>query len=316
MSRALIGFTGFVGANLLAQAKFDSLFNSKNVARIAGASFGTVVCAAAPATMWAANKDPDADLRNIRVLVDALSDVKAERFVLISTIAVLADAAAGLDENSAQFETQKAYGRNRRQLEVAVAAQFPRCHIVRLPALFGLGLKKNFLFDILNPVPSFLTRDKFRELGERLSSDAGQILSRVYSFADTLGMFALDRSRLAGAERETLTGALFEVGFTALDFTHADSTFQYYGLNRLWSDIGRAVSHDLPVMHLAPEPLRAADVYGALTGQDLTSRTAPLYHEDMRTLHSGLWGGPPGYIQSGRDVLSELGAFYTEQSAR
>lgn len=316
MSRALIGFTGFVGKNLLAQAKFDSLFNSSNIARIAGAPFETVVCAAAPATMWAANKDPDADLRNIHVLVDALSGVKAERLVLISTIAVLADAAAGFDEASAHFETQKAYGRNRRQLEQAVVALFPQSHIVRLPALFGLGLKKNFLFDILNPVPSFLTRDKYRELGELLCAEDAQILSRIYSFSDTIGMFALDRGLLAGPAREKLTTALFDVGFTALNFTHADSTFQYYGLGRLWSDIERTISHDLPVMHLAPEPLRAADVYGALTGQDLTVRTAPLYHEDMRTLHSALWGGPAGYIQSGRDVLTELGAFYRGQAGR
>ncbi|QTL03811.1 hypothetical protein J5J86_00020 [Aquabacter sp. L1I39] len=314
MSRALIGYTGFVGTNLCAQTHFDASFNSKNIADIAGRSFETVVCAAAPATMWAANKDPDADLRKISGLLDAISGVTAEHFVLISTIAVLGDAAAGLDETSVHFETAKAYGRNRRFLEVEVASRFPRCHILRLPALFGKGLKKNFLFDIINPVPSFLSADKFSDLMDRLPADAAAIFARVYRFSADLGMFAIDRSLLAGPERTMLTTALFNLGFTALNFTHADSTFQYYGLGRLWSDVERVISQDVPLIHLAPEPLRAADVYHALTGKDLTARSGHPYHEDMRTLHSKAWGGPDGYIQSRHDVLSEIDVFYKSQA--
>jgi len=33
---ALIGYTGFVGGNLLAQRGFDALFNSRNIEEIAG----------------------------------------------------------------------------------------------------------------------------------------------------------------------------------------------------------------------------------------------------------------------------------------
>lgn len=28
--------------------------------------------------------------------------------------------------------------------------QFSKCHVIRLPALFGLGIKKNYLYDMLN----------------------------------------------------------------------------------------------------------------------------------------------------------------------
>ncbi|WP_334175133.1 hypothetical protein [Pseudoxanthobacter sp.] len=308
-SDALVGHTGFVGGNLMASHDFGAVFNSRTIGDIGGRSFRTLVCAAAPATMWAANKDPEADLANIRRLIAGLETAKADRFVLISTVAVLADAAAGADETTALFETGKAYGRNRRLLEEACAALFPATHILRLPALFGQGMKKNFLFDILNPVPSFLTRERYAALEQSLPAPAAALLPAVYRFADGVGMYEADRSRLAGETRAVLTAALSAAGATALAFTNPGSTFQYYGLAGLWDDIGRAIAHDLPVLHLAPEPLMAGDICRALTGSDQPATAAPLYHEDMRTAYSQIWDGPPGYIRSKAAVMADLKAF-------
>ena len=309
---AIVGATGFVGQNLRNSHGFSGQFNSRNVAELTGKEYRIVVCAAAPATMWAANKDPDGDLANIRRLIAHLEGVRAQHFVLVSTIAVLANAAAGLDEETMQFETAKAYGRNRRFLEEAVANLFPSSHILRLPALFGAGLKKNFLFDILNPVPSFLTADKFATLAESLPAAASEALKQAYSFNGDLGMHQVDRTRLAGEPGAVLTRGLEDAGFTALNFTNADSTYQYYGLARLWDDIGRAIAHDLRVMHLAPEPIAAGALYQSLTGRVLEARAAPLYNEDMRTRHAALWDGPDGYIQGRAQVLADLRAFYDE----
>ncbi|MFI5206247.1 MAG: pyridine nucleotide transhydrogenase, partial [Candidatus Paceibacterales bacterium] len=72
MGDALIGYTGFVGSNILAQRPFDLLYNSKNISDIANKNFNTVVCAGAPGTKWIANKNPEADLANIQNLINNL----------------------------------------------------------------------------------------------------------------------------------------------------------------------------------------------------------------------------------------------------
>lgn len=309
MANAIIGHTGFVGTNLLLAHDFPARFNSQNISDIEGTRYELVVCAAAPASMWTANKDPDGDLANIRKLLSHLEKVTAERFVLISTIATLAEP-TGLDEDADRFEATKAYGRNRRFLEEAAAALFARIHILRLPALYGVGLKKNFIFDIANPIPSFLTEAKFAELRDLLPRPAAQVLGTVYHDNAALGMLCCDRKRLVDVDRIVLTEALFDVGFTAVHFTNADSTFQYYGLDRLWSDIDIIIANELPIVHLAPEPLQARDIHQALTGRTFEGRSAPVYHEDMRTRHATLWNTAAPYLIDSATVLRDLKLFF------
>ena len=146
---ALIGYTGFVGGNLLAQHEFDALFNSRNIEEIAGRSFDLIVCAGAPAEKWKANADPAQDLANIERLAAAVTNASATRFVLLSTVDVFGSP-LGVDEYS-PVSTDKlhAYGRDRRLLEEKISSRFDTT-IVRLPGLYGPGLKKNVIFDFLH----------------------------------------------------------------------------------------------------------------------------------------------------------------------
>lgn len=147
-SSALIGYTGFVGGNLARQRAFDELFNSSNIDEISDRNFDLIVCAGAPAEKWKANQDPAADLANIDRLIRALEDVDAEKFVLISTVDVFADP-VGVDEDApTPLEGLHAYGRNRRMLEEVIGSRFDTL-IVRLPGLYGPGLKKNVIYDFL-----------------------------------------------------------------------------------------------------------------------------------------------------------------------
>lgn len=146
----LIGHTGFVGGNLLRVRDYDACFNTTNIHEIRGRHFGLVVCAAPQAQKWWANLHPEQDLAIIDALIDHLQHVRAERFVLISTIDVF-PIIKGVDESfDCASRDNHAYGRNRLHLESFVAERFARHHIVRLPGLFGPGLKKNVIYDLLN----------------------------------------------------------------------------------------------------------------------------------------------------------------------
>ncbi len=146
---ALIGYTGFVGGNLLAQRSFDARYNSSNIEDIAGRSFDLIVCAGAPAEKWKANADPAADLANVERLANAMLRASARRVVLLSTVDVFGSP-IGVDEASpVPTAGLHAYGTNRRLLEELISSRFETT-IVRLPGLYGPGLKKNAIYDFLH----------------------------------------------------------------------------------------------------------------------------------------------------------------------
>ena len=147
---ALIGSTGFVGGTLARQRAFTDGFNSKNFQDMRGRHFDEMVCAGVAAVKWKANREPEADRAGIAALEDVLRTVTAEKFILISTIDVYPQT-VGADELTALGGIPNhAYGAHRLAFEDFCAARFPKCFIVRLPALFGAGLRKNILFDLLN----------------------------------------------------------------------------------------------------------------------------------------------------------------------
>ena len=137
---AIIGYSGFIGSNLLNQYKKKykkiDLFNSKNIFKISSNNFyKTVFCAAMTAAKWIANKYPNKDKQNTLKLIKNLKKIKTELFVLISTIDV---------------HFNHAYGKNRKMLENFVKNNFKNYLIIRLPGVFGIGLKKNIIYDLIN----------------------------------------------------------------------------------------------------------------------------------------------------------------------
>jgi nucleoside-diphosphate-sugar epimerase len=149
MKSALIGNSGFVGATLLKQRSFEAMYRSTNIGEIDSESFDEVICAAAPAQKWKANRDPDGDLKTIEGLMEHLGTITCKRFILISTVDVF-PRPVDVDEETPPGDHPEAYGRNRRLLEKFVAERFPENFIVRLPGLVGPGLRKNIVFDFLN----------------------------------------------------------------------------------------------------------------------------------------------------------------------
>jgi nucleoside-diphosphate-sugar epimerase len=303
---ALIGHTGFVGQILLRHRGFSVQFNSANVTDSAGKTFDLVVCAAAPGSMFEANRFPERDALAIDALCQSLGKIRARQFVLVSTIAVLAQFDGQADESTEAFQTALAYGSNRRRLEVFCAQQFEECLILRLPALFGEGLKKNFLFDLMNPVPSMLPLPRF----DAFAAALGRAAAAFYRHDPALGMMVLDRAALdVSADRSRLDAEVTAAGFSAVGFTHPKSRFQFYQMSHLAADMQTGLAAGLSVLHLAPEPVAAGEVYRAVTGHDMADSLARVHSEDMRTRNADLWGRSGPYISEAGEVLAALRDF-------
>lgn len=146
----LLGYSGFVGANLLAQARFDDLYRSTNIHEIRGKKYGVLVCAGVPAVKWQANKFPEEDHANIERLLEHLVTVDVDKFVLISTVDVY-PVTTGVDESfDCSSVPNHPYGTHRLYLEQKLASIFGQLYTLRLPGLFGAGLKKNVIYDLLH----------------------------------------------------------------------------------------------------------------------------------------------------------------------
>jgi hypothetical protein len=150
MKKALIGFTGFIGNNLLMQTEFEYKYNRKNIFDAENEEFDLVVCAAPSAEKWKANIEPERDLHAINNLINSIENMRTKQFVLISTVDVYMNPFNVYENTPMELTGLHPYGKNRYLLEEFVRHNFQDHLIIRLPALFGFGLKKNFLFDLLN----------------------------------------------------------------------------------------------------------------------------------------------------------------------
>ena len=144
MRTALIGESGFIGANLDAQAHFDV----RSDGALPPGAYDLVVCAAAPGEKWRANRDPDVDEAAIKRLTDSLRSIEAKKFALISTVDVYPRPEQVDEDAPIDAAAATPYGRHRARLEEFCRERFGAT-VLRLPLLFGTGLQKNVLFDLM-----------------------------------------------------------------------------------------------------------------------------------------------------------------------
>lgn len=149
MKIALIGYTGFVGGNIEKQAKFDDYYNSRNIAEIEGKEYDLVVSAANRAEMWRINQEPEKDLAEIKDYISHIAKAKIGKLVLISTVGIYKNPNGANEDTPIETEGLLPYGVNRYYLEQYCQDNFDTT-ILRLPGLFGDGLKKNVIYDLLH----------------------------------------------------------------------------------------------------------------------------------------------------------------------
>lgn len=147
---ALIGYSGFIGSNLINLKKNFDLYNSKNIKEIKLKSYNSIYCAGTYSKIWLAKKNPDKDKKNLDNLISNLSNVKAKRFFLISTCEVFGKQKKTFENLKIRVNNKYAYGFNRLNLEKFIEKKFINHFILRLPIVYGKNFSKNFLYDLIN----------------------------------------------------------------------------------------------------------------------------------------------------------------------
>ncbi|MBR2214600.1 MAG: sugar nucleotide-binding protein [Selenomonadaceae bacterium] len=300
--KSLVGYTGFVGSNLAAQADFDGLYNSKNIAAAYGTKPDLLVYAGVPAAKFLANKEPPKDLAVIEQAEENIRRIAPQRLVLVSTVDVFKNPHGVDEDSSVDVEGLHAYGRNRYALEKWAREHYPTALIVRLPALFGQNLKKNFLYDFCHPVPTMLNAAKFAELSQQEKNLA------AYYTAEANGFFRL---RPLSAQEDVVLQKIFtRLNFSSLNFTDSRNVYQFYPLARLWQDVQTALDNDLKLWHAATEPISAEELYRELTGKEFVNEmNATPVRYDFRTKYAALFGGSDGYVLRKNEVIELVREF-------
>ena len=88
MITSLVGYTGFVGSNIIKNFKFDNLYNSKNIDEAFGTNPDLLVYSGVRAEKFLANNEPKKDLEIIKNAFNNIKKINPKHVVLISTIDV------------------------------------------------------------------------------------------------------------------------------------------------------------------------------------------------------------------------------------
>lgn len=303
--RSLVGYTGFVGSNLNLNGEFEGLYNSKNIGEAFGTCPDILVYSGVPRQKFIANKYPERDFEIVKNAFENIKKINPKKVVLISSVDVYKEPNGKDEDRIMETRGLRRYGKDRLWLENKVSDSFDSL-VIRLPGLYGKGLKKNFLYDYINYIPALLTDGKIRELLEKRPdlkeyyTDRGDGFWRVKTDID----------------RDRLKEIFKTVGFSALNFTDSRGLFQYYNLNRLNGDIQLAMDNNIKILNLAVEPVTISQIYRRLTGEEFVNHITdkpPVY--DLRTKYSNLFGGKDGYILKKEFCLTDIKQFvenYTE----
>lgn len=306
----IIGYSGTIGRHLCSKAKFKYKYNSKNIKKITNKNFDRIICCAAPGSMVAANQNPNKDLKNIKKLIKYLCLVKTKKFILISTIQVFSKLNyKNNDEDSKNLNNKFAYGKNRRVLEKFCEKKFKNVLIIRLPSLFGRYIKKNFIFDIINSLPTFLSSKKFKFISNKLHSNIRDFFISIYKKNND--NYYINRNLLKNnLKKNNLIKFFKKYNYVASSLTNPGSKFQYYNLENLIKDIKLGNDLGIKYLNISTEPIYARDIYKSLTKKKMKPNNAKIYNANIISKYGKLWGGNNKYLYKKKKILNDLKKFY------
>lgn len=295
----LVGYSGFVGSNLAKAHNFEGLYNSKNIQEAYRKQPELLIYSGVRAEKFLANKNPEKDLELLREAFDNIVKINPKQLVLISTVDVYKNP-LHVDENTIiETDNLHPYGLHRYYLEEWVRDRYPDSLIVRLPALYGINLKKNFIYDLIHIVPSMLNQEKYTQL-----CNQHQEISHYYTLQDN-GFYKC--KELNNNEKAVLKKIFLDVGFSALNFTDSASSYQYYNLAYLWKHIQQALNNHITLLNIVTEPIISADLHLYVTEKPFVNKlssTPPKY--EIKSIHAELFGGSAGYFFDKEFVLKDI----------
>lgn len=297
--KMIVGNTGFVGGNIYASGEFDTAFHSTNIEQAYGLEPDLLVYAGLRAEKYLANSFPDKDYNAIEQAYANIVHIKPKKVVLISTIDVYKHPVDVDEDTVIETAGLHPYGYNRYRLEQMICDSGIDSLIIRLPGLYGEGLKKNFLYDIIHRIPSMLTAKKFAEL-YAMNSDLG----KAYEIREN-GFYQL--KALEPIQRKSINAFFETCGFNALHFTDSRSLFQMYPLRFLWKHIQMALAANLCCLNIAVEPVYASEIFENLYCAEFKNiLERPIANYRMRTKHDSLFSGKDGYIFDKAFLLDDI----------
>ncbi len=136
----IVGAQGFFGKSLSKSVKkldFDFLeITSQNFSKVRSEEFKFLINTATPSRKYWALNNPYSDFKKtVELTADLVYNWKYEKFIQISTMSVN------------EIPSHHPYSINKKAAEII--SSYPKSLIVRLGALFGEGLDKGPLFDLL-----------------------------------------------------------------------------------------------------------------------------------------------------------------------
>lgn len=304
----IVGYTGFVGSNIVLAHEFEGKFNSKNIKEAYGGNPDLLVYAGVPAEMFLANTAPEKDREIIEQAISNIEKIKPKRIVLISTIAVYSYSRNATEETKIIEKDALPYGANRRYLEHFVEEYTTEHLIVRLPAIYGKKLKKNFLYDYIHFIPSMLKMEKYLEFSEK------EELIKTFYTKNENGFYYC--KNVHGEDRKKLVECFERLGFSALNFTDSRAEYQFYNLDNLWKDIQIAIKNNIKVLNIATEPVSVGKLYYFLEGKEFVNELSkPVPKYDFRTKYAKLYGGKNGYMLQKNEILDDIKKYVNEEKA-
>ena len=151
MKIGLIGSSGVLGSEVKRHiSNAIDIHRNENRRTVLDAKYDLIFICAPKGLKWYANKHPKEDLSEVKSLITLISSLKAQKFILFSTI----DAFESYKVNDLDI-TETDYGLNRKLLEDYILENNIGS-VVRLGMLLGNFIKKNLLVDIKTQNLNFL----------------------------------------------------------------------------------------------------------------------------------------------------------------